>query len=153
MDFNISNILKEDIDEIYKLGCSEKDFSADGGENCFWPKTTLLRLVDSRSDVCLKLVVNGKIVGFSLVMIHSATRKAIIENFYIINKYKYLEKEFYLNVESTIKQKGAEFIAYFFDIKEDCNSKELFIGENYFEGNYHLWLHKNISFSNPVSKK
>jgi hypothetical protein len=38
-------------------------------------------------------------------------------------------------------------------MKEDHNEKELFDRNNYFEGNAHLWLHKNISFSNPVPKK
>ncbi|MDA3856337.1 MAG: hypothetical protein PF569_08830 [Candidatus Woesearchaeota archaeon] len=153
MEFKISKITKEDIEEVYKLGCSEKDFSADGGENCFWPKNTLLRLADSETDVTLKLVVNDKIVGFCLVMIHPATRKANLENFYVLEEYKYLEKEFYLEVEKGIKENGAEFIAYLYDMKEDYNSKELFNEEGYFQGNAHLWLHKNISFSNPNPNK
>lgn len=75
MDFQINNIVEENIDELHTLGCSEKDFSADGGENCFWPKSTLLRLIKSDDDVTLKLIVNGEMVGFSLVMIHPVTKK------------------------------------------------------------------------------
>lgn len=153
MDFKINEINEEDIDKVYQLGCSEKDFSADGGENCFWPKATLLRLIKSKDDVALKLVVNDEIVGFSLVMIHPATKKAILENFYVLKKYKNLENDFYLETEKAINKKGAEFIAYFYDTKEDANSKELFVKNWYFEGNPHLWLHKNISFSNPSPKK
>ncbi len=149
MDFKISDIIKDDIKIIHKLGIGEKDFSADGQENRFWPIQTLERLVESNEDVTLKLVVNEKIVGFSLVMIHSATKKAVLENFYVIKEYNFLEKEFYEAVENKIKENGAQFIAYFFDTKEDCNSKELFEDQGYFEGNEHLWLHKNISFSSP----
>jgi hypothetical protein len=152
MDFKISNIIKEDLEEIYTLGCGEKDFSADGGKNIFWPKETLLSLFESTDDITLKLVVNGEIVGFSFVMIHKATKKAYLENFYILNEYRYLENEFYLEVEKEIKSTDAQFIAYFYDEQDDCNDKNLFLKNDYFPGNSHIWLHKNISFSNPSNK-
>ena len=153
MEFGIKAILEEDIQKIYEIGCGEEDFSADGGKNCFWPKSTLSKLAKSENDVALKLVVNEKIVGFSLVMIHPVTKKAVLENFYVTKEYNYLENKFYLEVENQIKEKGAQFIAYFYDSVEDVNDLELFKKNGYFEGNSHLWMHKNISFSNPFIKK
>lgn len=86
-------------------------------------------------------------------MIHPVTKKAVLENFYVTKEYNYLENKFYLEVENQIKQKGAQFIAYFYDSVEDVNDLELFKKNGYFEGNSHLWMHKNISFSNPFIKK
>lgn len=152
MEFDTYNILEEDIDTIYDLGCAQKDFSADDGENCFWPKKTLLRLINSKDDVMLKLVVNEKIVGFSITIIHPATKKAVLENFFIIKEYRYLENDFLKKTEDAIKEKDAEFIAYIFDTVDDSNTKELFNKQGYYEGNINIWYHKNISFSNPTPK-
>ena len=81
----ISKIEVKDIDEIYDIGISIKDFSADGGKNCFWPKETLNNIITSEQDIGLKIKIADKIVGFCLVMIHSSTKKAYLENFYVDN--------------------------------------------------------------------
>lgn len=148
MEYKVEKISLDDIDTIYEMGCGVNDFSADGGENIFWPKKTLEKLFVSKDDVCLKLVVNEKVVGFSFTMIHKATMKAYLENFYVVSDYQYLTKEFLMFVEDEIKDKGAEFIMYFFDKEEDCNNLELFQDNDYFVGSDHLWLHKNICFDN-----
>ena len=145
--------MPEDIDFIHDLGSNEKDFSADGKENVFWPKKTLLGLVNSKIDVALKLVVQGKIVGFCLVMIHPVTKKAVLENFYVLEGFERFINDFYKEVEKHIKLKGAQFIAYFFDVEDDVNNIDFFKKSGYFVGNNHLWLHKNINFSNPFKKE
>lgn len=149
MNFEISRIVEADIDSIYSMGCRVADFSADGGKNCFWPKETLLRLVRSVGDVCLKIEVNERIVGFCLVMIHQATKKAVIENFYLVKEYRYLENELFNEMEKEIVESGAEFMAYLFDEEDDTNELELFERHEFFEGHSHKWMHKNIKFNNP----
>ncbi len=149
MDIEITRICLDDLDIIYRLGTGIDDFSADGGENIFWPKDTLTRLFQSEHDVCLALRVNGEIVGFSLTMIHQVTKKAILENFVVKSQYLHLAQEFLDETEREIEKKDAQFIAYFFDQEDDINEKELFDSNDYFTGNSHYWMHKNISFSNP----
>ena len=152
MDYEVMPILEEDVEAIYKLGCSQKDFSADGGKNCFWPKATLFRLVRSESDIVLKLLVDEELAGFALVVVHPATKKAYIENFYVIEEFDFVELEFLQEVERAIKAKGAQFIAYYYDTVDDTNPEKLFKDAGYFKGNPHLWLHKNINFSNLSPK-
>jgi len=153
MDIKINNIIESDLDELYKLGCAEKDFNSYDENTGFWPLETLKNLVNSDIDITLKLVVNNKLVGFTLVMIHPITKKASIDNFFILEEYRYLEKELYLETENKIRDTDTQFISYYFDTVDDPNSKEFFIAEGYFEGNSHLWMIKNISFSNTVPKK
>jgi len=153
MNFKIENIEEKDLDIIYNLGCSVKKYSGDGGKNCFWPKPTLLNLFKSRDDVTLKLIVNDKIIGFCLVMIHQATKKAVIENLFILNEYKNLSVDFLKTIEEKIKENKGQFIAYYFENDKDPNSIELFDKSSYYIGEQRKWLHKNISFSNPTPKK
>lgn len=152
MDFKIDKITIEDIEEIYDLGCSGEKYSVDGGKNCFWPKSTLLNLIASKNDVTLKLIVKEQIVGFCLVMIHPITKKAVIENFFILDGFKVFEIQFLQEVENHIKNNEAEFIAYMFNIEKDSNSIELFRNLDYFENKPRIWLHKNISFNNSIKK-
>ncbi len=149
MNIEITNIILDDLESIYKLGTGIDDFSADGGENIFWPKETLTRLFQSEDDVCMALRVNREIVGFSLTMIHPATKKAVLENFVVKDEYQHLAQEFLDETERAIEKKDAQFIAYFFDQEDDVNEKEFFDSNGYFTGNSHYWMHKNISFSNP----
>ena len=75
MNIEITNIILDDLESIYKLGTGIDDFSADGGENIFWPKETLTRLFQSEDDVCMALRVNREIVGFSLDGAHRSKKK------------------------------------------------------------------------------
>ena len=152
MDYEVHPLSDADLNTIYPLGCGEKDFSADGQKNRFWPRKTLRKMFRSEDDLALKLTVDDEFAGFAIVMIHPVSKKAVIENFYVLEEFDFVDLEFLEEVHKAIEKKGAEFIAYFFDVTDDRNSEKLFKEAGYFKGNAHLWLHKNISFSNPSSK-
>lgn len=152
MDFKIDKIESTDLDNIYNLGCGVTKFTGDGGKNVFWPKNTLQRLFSSDDCVTLKLVSDNEIVGFCLVMIHPASKKAVIENFFVLNEFESLKNDFYLGMEEEIKKTDAQFIAHLFDEENSSSSIGVFVDNGYISKTSRVWLHKNISFSNPMSK-
>jgi len=154
MQSSVERLTLADVPILHKLGTGLGElYSRDGGENCFWPLKTLERLVVSKEDICLKLVVGGHIVGFALVMVQTATRKAVIENLYVDPEHHALSNHFYEAVETAIKVHGAEFIAHYFVTTRNSNTQEFFEKHGYLAADEVVWLHKNISFSNPVPKK
>ena len=153
MNYKITKIEEKDINTIYNLGCSINKYTGDGGKNCFWPKKTLLDLFKSENDITLKISINNQIIGFCLTMIHPVTKKAIIENLFILPEYQELTYNFLKIIENQIKLKNGQFIAYYFENKNDPIPIELFEKSNYYIGEQRQWLHKNICFSNPKPKK
>lgn len=152
MDYEVMPLKDSDVDRVYKIGCAQKDFSADGQKNRFWPKATLFRWVRSEYDVAVKILVDEEFAGFALATIHPVTKKALLENFVVLEDFDFVDLEFLEEVHKVIEKKGAEFIAYFYDTVDDPLPEKLFKEAGYFKGNAHFWLHKNISFHNPVKE-
>jgi ribosomal protein S18 acetylase RimI-like enzyme len=81
MDFQISKMNIEDIDEIYKLGISQKEFASASG--IFWSKKQLEKWCQSPNDVLLVAKTNNEIIGFSFYSAHIPTKKVTWENLYV----------------------------------------------------------------------
>ena len=81
MNFQISKMNVADIDEIYRLGTSQKEFASASG--IFWSKEQLKKWCQSPSDVLLIAKTSNEIVGFSFYSAHIPTRKVTWENLYV----------------------------------------------------------------------
>jgi ribosomal protein S18 acetylase RimI-like enzyme len=81
MDFLIRKMISKDIDAVYDLGFSQKEFSSDNGS--FWTKEQLKNWVGSSNDLLLVAEKDKQIIGFSLYAVHLPTGKVTWENLYV----------------------------------------------------------------------
>ena len=82
MDFEILKMKVEDINEIHKLGTSQKEFASTNG--FFWSKEQLNNWCQSPNDVLLVAKSKNEIIGFSFYAAHIPTGKVTWENLYVI---------------------------------------------------------------------
>ena len=88
MDFLIRKMELEDIEAVYSLGVSQKEFSSASGT--FWSQEQLKNWIRSPKDLLLVAEKDSQIIGFSLYAVHSPTGKVTWENLYISPKYRKL---------------------------------------------------------------
>ena len=81
MDFSITKMTVEDIDEVYNLGIGQKEFASANG--IFWSKDQLKNWCQSQSDVLLVAKKDDQIIGFSFYATHLPTGKITWENLYV----------------------------------------------------------------------
>ena len=82
MKFSIRNMNNNDVEEVYNLGASQKEFASKSGT--FWAKEQLSQWCQSSSDVLIVAEQDQKIVGFSLYSANVPTKKVTWENLYVI---------------------------------------------------------------------
>ena len=104
----IRQLNQENVDAVYELGIRESAFCFDRNQIGFWSKEQLSAWFNSPADICLGAFVADKLVGFALVAVHSPTKKATWENFFVKPEARgggigqYLEQA----LRQRLKQKG-----------------------------------------------
>jgi len=71
-----------DVDAVYDLGISQREFASASGE--FWSKEQLTAWCQSPKDVLLVAEKGRGIIGFSLYAAHLPTSKVTWENLFVI---------------------------------------------------------------------
>jgi ribosomal protein S18 acetylase RimI-like enzyme len=67
---------------ILELGKGEPCFTVAGSK--FWPLSILEDWINSPTNICIAAKEGNKIIGFALTATHAETRKAHLENLYVI---------------------------------------------------------------------
>ncbi len=136
---------KEDIDIVYRMGGDEKEFRVEEDGECFWPRETLERWVDSKDDASYVIKVNGNVAGFLLATYNGVCRKATVENVYISEEFRNdgLAGMLYQRAEDFLIGRGARNICSFVDIHND-SSLEFLKRQFFSKGKAYFWMNQSV---------
>lgn len=144
MEFSIRKMNIDDVEEVYNLGISQKEFAT---ESCvFWTKEQLNRWCQSPSDILIVAEQDKKIVGFSLFATHAPTGKVTWENLYVIPMVRKNGIASALIKEGLrqIRNLGYKYIVGYINA-DDQNKYALFVEKFGFKkGNKVLWIDQAI---------
>lgn len=142
----IREMYKSDVDTIYNIIEKHKDEFNDFSDTknllaYGWSKEQLERWVNSDDEILLVAESEGKIVGFITSRYHKPTNEMLLENIYVLEKYRRmgigtaLDEEF----RKRAKEKSVEYI--FSNVRLDKSELISFlIKRGYIRGCDHAWL-------------
>lgn len=146
-DIRISPIELSDVENIKKLGDTALEFHVDSEDEepskLFWEEEQLRTWVSMKQDVLLKAEnrEDRKILGFILTQIHYPTRKAVIENIFVLQElhgHGIGKQLLSLCVQELFNRGIKNVVAY--SIATNDISEKLFIKNGFQKGKQCNWL-------------
>ena len=134
----------KDIDEILSIGNKIGEFRISEGLINFWPRHILQNCIKSKTDLLIVAEKEYKIIGFIVVNYNNTFKKAIIENIYIVPKFRKrgIAKQLLdIAIEKVISLK-CEYICALTNNKEAI---DFYKRSGFEKGNEFAWLGKIIS--------
>jgi len=141
---HIEPIQEQDIEALIELAESEPAFQFEAQDIAgFWTQEQLLQWIREGHDILLKAVVDGQLVGFFLTQIHSPTRKAVIENIYVIPSMR-RQGVAKLLLQEGLRQLAARQVSMVTALiaKENRSSLGFFEEHQFAEGGTFTWMYK-----------
>lgn len=140
MDLVIRKMTSEDIDTVYTLGVSQKEFSTTNG--AFWDKDQLKNWVRSPRDLLLVAEKEKQVIGFSLYASHLPTGKVTWENLYVNPSYRRLGIASALTKEGLkqIKALGYTYIMMAVNAEDQESFSSLMEKFGFKRGSNVLWM-------------
>ncbi|MFB6075794.1 MAG: GNAT family N-acetyltransferase [Candidatus Aenigmatarchaeota archaeon] len=112
MEINIREAGLNDLDRISNLGSKIREFEVSEDTRTFWPRKILKKCINDPEDICLVAERKKKIIGFLIVNYNSNFKKAIIENIFVMERYrrKGVGTELIKNLLQKLKKLKCEYI-------------------------------------------
>lgn len=131
----------KDVENIHKIGVSEKYFEIQEGITDFWDEIELKKWIQSKDDVCLVVEEEKKVLGFLLSIFHKPSGKVILENLWVDPslREKGIAKEMISFAVTHLKEKGATYFCAMVN-ENNKNALKLLEKMNFNKGLKFYWM-------------
>lgn len=133
---------EKDIDQIYQIGKSVKEFGDSKDVTTFWPKHVLRSCIKSKTDWLIIAEENDKIFGFVVVNYSPVFKKAVVENVFVSPQHRGRDigKKLLAEAIKKIQKTGCEYTCVI--VQRDNQSAINF----YLKNDFKYGFEKNKSF-------
>lgn len=141
----IQRICLEDIYKIFDIvNANKSDFLVDD-RNFFWSIEQLKDWVETNEDVLLIAKEDDEVIGFALTSYHKATRKAVLENFFILQNWrnKGVGSQLMEEILIQLKNKNVSYICFLVPV-EEVEELSYFQRRGFEKGRGFVWFGKHL---------
>jgi ribosomal protein S18 acetylase RimI-like enzyme len=144
----IRNAQSSDVNAVFKLGNSVKQFEVAKDTVYIWPKKILLKIANSNSDVFLVAEENKNIIGFVIANYNKNFSKATMENIFVAPEFrnKGVGEKLFKSAIDKLKKLKCEYVCGLVNTK---NKKVISwcVKQGFEKGLNFNWLDKTLSKS------